>query len=128
LLAFLGTVIGLAVFASAGLRHVVLSYDKKANAGAEGVILYGFVLSLLVALIYLPTYPTLQRTGTRIRDTVEQLPQPDDQKLEERIAKRSALDDLFGLQISASASFRVGAAILSPLLGSLTSLLPKLGG
>jgi hypothetical protein len=128
LLGFLGTVIGLAVFASAGLRHVVLSYDKKANYGAEDVILYGFVLSLLVALIYLPTYATVQRTGTRIRDTVEQLPQPDDQKLEEQIAKRSALDDLLGLQISASASFRVGVAILSPLLGSLTSLLPRLGG
>lgn len=128
LLAFLGTVIGLAVFASAGLRNVVLSYDKTANSGAERVILYGFVLSLLVALVYLPTYAALHHTGTRIRDSVEQLPQLDDQKLEERIAKRKALDELLGLQISASTSFRTGVAILSPLLGSLTSLLPKLSG
>jgi hypothetical protein len=128
LLTFLGAVIGLAVFASAALRNVVLSYDKSASDEAGGVIVYGFVLSLIVALIYLPTYATLHGTGARIRDSVEQLPQPGDQKLEERIAKRKALDDLLGLQISTSATFRIGVAILSPLLGSLTSLLPNLSG
>jgi hypothetical protein len=48
--------------------------------------------------------------------------------LEARLAKRKALDELLKLQISASASFRAGVAILSPLLASLTSLLPGLGG
>jgi hypothetical protein len=32
------------------------------------------------------------------------------------------------LQISTSATFRTGVTILSSLLGSLTSLLPSLGG
>jgi hypothetical protein len=93
--------------------------------GAEGVILHGLVLSLLVALIYLPTFATLQRTGTGIRDSVEGLPEPGDPMLEARLAKRKALDELLRLQISASASFRTSVAILSPLLGSLTSLLPR---
>jgi hypothetical protein len=134
LLGFLGAVIGLAVLASAELQHVIrayykfLGFDKKTEFSAEGVILYGLVLSLLVALIYLPTFGTLQRTGTRIRDSVEGLPEPADPMLEARLAKRKALDELLSLQISASASFRVSIAILSPLLGSLTSLLPRLGG
>jgi hypothetical protein len=134
LLGFLGAVISLAVLAGAALQRVVLDYDnslphsKKADFGTQGVILYGLVLSLLVALIYLPTFATLQRTGTHIRDSVEGLPEPADPMLEARLAKRKALDELLGLQISASASFRVSAAILSPLIGSLTSLLPKLGG
>ncbi len=48
--------------------------------------------------------------------------------LEARLAKRKALDELLKLQISANASFRASVAILSPLLGSLTSLLPRLSG
>jgi len=40
------------VLAGAELQHV-LSFDKKADFGAEGTVLYGLVLSLLVALIYL---------------------------------------------------------------------------
>ena len=128
LLGFLGAVIGLAVLASAEIQNVFHAYDKKAHLGAEGVILYGLVLSLLVALIYLPTFATLQRTGTCIRDSVEGLPRPADPTLEARLAKRKALDELLRLQISASASFRASVAILSPLIGSLTSLLPRLGG
>jgi hypothetical protein len=130
LLGFLGAVIGLAVLASAGLRHVYLSlpHHKKADFGSGGVVLYGLVLSFLVALIYLPTFATLQRTGARIRDSAEGLPEPGDPMLEARLAKRKALDELLKLQISASASFRAGVAILSPLLASLTSLLPRLGG
>jgi hypothetical protein len=128
LLGFLGAVISLAVLAGAALQHVFLAYNKKADSGAEGVILYGLVLSLLVALTYLPTFATLQRTGTRIRDSVERLPEPADPTLEARLAKRKALDELLRLQISASTSFRASVAILSPLLGSLTSLLPRLGG
>jgi len=127
LLGFLGAVIGLAVLAYAGLRNAVLSYGKP-DPGAERIVLYGIVLSLMLALIYLPTFATLQRTGTGIRDSVECLPEPGDPVLEARLAKRKALDELLGLQITASASFRAGAAILSPLLGSLTSLLPRLGG
>jgi hypothetical protein len=96
--------------------------------GAEGVILYGLELSLLVALIYLPTFATLQRTGTGIRDSVEGLPEPGDPMLEARLAKRKPFDESLRLQISASVSFRTSVAILSPLLGSLTSLLPRLGG
>jgi hypothetical protein len=134
LLGFLGAVISLAVLAGAALQRVVLAYhnflthSKKTDFGTEGIILYGLVLSLLVALIYLPTFATLQRTGTLIRDSVEELPEPADPMLEARLAKRKALDELLRLQITASASFRVSVAILSPLLGSLTSLLPRLGG
>lgn len=130
LLGFLGAVIGLAVLGSAELRHVYLSLPnhKKTDFPPEAVILYGVVLSFLVALIYLPTFATLQRTGARIRDSAEGLPEPGDPMLEARLAKRKALDELLKLQISASASFRAGVAILSPILASLTSLLPGLGG
>ncbi len=127
LLAFLGAVIGLAVLASAALRHLSLLYDETIDFPAESVVLYGLVLSLLVAFIYLPTFLTVQRAGEHIRNSVQDLPAPDDTELDSKLARRKTLDELLGLQVSASGSFRVGVAILSPLLGALTSLLPKLG-
>jgi hypothetical protein len=138
LLGFLGLVIGLAVLASAALRHVALLADEKAafalpgnkkvDFPADTVVLYGLVLSLILALVYLPSYLTLQQTGQRLRDRIQPLPEPDDPQFEAHLAKRKAIDELLGLQVSASASFRAGVFILTPLLGSLTSLLPKLGG
>jgi len=55
---------------------------------------------------------TLQGTGTRIRDSAAELLELGDPMLEARLAKRKALDELLRLQISASASSRVSAAIL----------------
>jgi tetrahydromethanopterin S-methyltransferase subunit G len=133
LLGFLGAVIGLAVLTVAALRQVVVHVynhrvDPNQKFPPEVLILYGIVLTLIVALVYLPTWATLQRTGSLLRDGVAPLPEPTSDQLEAQLQKRAALDDLLGLRVSASASFKAGVAILSPLLASLTSLLPKLGG
>jgi hypothetical protein len=138
LLGFLGAVIGLGVLTVAALRQVVvqeydhhqfrLVTDPPVKFPPEVLILYGVVLTLIVALVYLPTWATMQRTGSMMRDGVAPLPEPTSDQLEAQLQKRAALDDLLGLRVSASASFKAGVAILSPLLASLTSLLPKLGG
>jgi hypothetical protein len=126
---FLGAVIGLGALGSAELQRVYVSLPghDKADFPPEGVILDGMVLSFLVALACLPAFATLQRAGARIRDSAEGLPEPGDPLLGARLAKRKALGELLKLQFSARASFRAGVAILSPLLASLTSLLPGLG-
>jgi len=133
LLGFLGAVIGLAVLTVAALRQVVVQeYNNLVfppwKFPPQVLILYGVVLTLIVALIYLPTWATMQRTGSLLRDAVAPFPEPTSDQFEAQLQKRAALDDLLGLRVSASASFKAGVAILSPLLASLTSLLPKLGG
>lgn len=128
LLAYLGAVVGLAVLASAALRQVTLVYNPETDFPPEGVLMYGFVLSLLVALVYLPTYATLRLAGAKLRDAVEPPPAPTDEQLEDKLKKRQVLDELLGLKASTTATFRAGVAILTPLLGSLTTLLPKIGG
>ena len=130
LLGVLGAIIGMAVLASAALRNVELDYaslhpEKNIAFPAENVILYGLVLSVVLALVYLPTYATLQRTGATFRDAIARFPEPED--FEEDMARRRTLDELLGLRLSATASFRAGVAILSPLIGSVLGLLPKLG-
>jgi hypothetical protein len=76
----------------------------------------------------LPTYFALLHAGSDLRDRAAPLRGPGEPDFEAVIAKRKALTELLGLDISASTSFRVGAAILSPLFAALVSLLPKLGG
>jgi hypothetical protein len=128
LLGFLGAVIGLGVLTTAALRRVVVQEYGDEQFPPEVLILYGVVLTLIVALVYLPTWATMQQTGSLLRDGVAPLAEPASDQLEAQLRKRAALDDLLGLRVSASVSFKAGVAILSPLLASLTSLLPKFGG
>jgi hypothetical protein len=128
LLAYLGAVIGLAVLTTAALWRLVVQEYGDEQFPPEVLILYGVVLTLIIALVYLPTWATMQRTGSLLRDGVAPLPEPASDQLEAQLRTRAALDDLLGLRVSASVSFKAGVAILSPLLASLTSLLPKLGG
>jgi hypothetical protein len=132
LLGILGAVIGLAVLSTAALRQVVLEYathrHPKASFPPDYPVLYGLILSLVVALAYLPTYLALLQEGSDLRDRAAPLRAPSEPDFEAVIAKRKTLTDLLSLDISASTSFRVGATILSPLFAALISLLPKLSG
>lgn len=129
LLGFLGAIVGLAVLGSAELRRVWLLVPAKpghtTDFAPEAVIIYGLVLSFVLALVFIPTYLTFQDVGTQIRDAAE--PFPALVKLEDGLARRRVLDELLGLQASASTTFKIAAALLAPLLGSLTGILPKLG-
>ncbi len=131
LLGILGAVVGLAVLAAAALRRVVLEYaamnHPNVNFPGEYPLLYGLLLSVVLALIYLPTYLALLEAGSDLRNRAAPLLEPADQGFEAAVAKRRTLTDLLGLEVSASTSLRAGVAILSPLIGALVSLLPKLG-
>jgi hypothetical protein len=128
LLAYLGAVVGLAVLSSAAMRNVVRDVlpSELDSFHAEAVILYGLVLSLILAGVYLPTLAVARAVGARFRDKLAPFPAPDG--LVDGFEKRRKLDDALGLTVSATASFRAAVAILSPLLGGLASLLPKIGG
>jgi hypothetical protein len=132
LLAILGAIVGLAVLSSAALRQVVLEWapiaHKAADFPADYPLLYGLILSALVALIYVPTYLALLEAGAELRDRAAPLLEPDNPNFDAAVAKRKTLTDLLGLDVSASTSFRAGAAILSPLLAALLTLVPKFGG
>ena len=83
LLAFLGAVIGLAVLATAALRHVVLLKKSDADFTAESVVLYGFVLDPGDA----PDAPQRGRVGQRVA-------------VDEEEVRRSALTDAAGLGLA----------------------------
>ena len=108
--------------------HLVpgVTLDSLARFHAEAVIVYGLVLTLILAGTYLPTLAVARAVGGKLRD--ELVPLPDPGQLVDAFEKRAKLNDALGLTVSATASFRAAVAILSPLLGGLASLLPKIGG
>lgn len=127
LLGYLGAVVGLAVLSSAAMRNVVRDVmpSSLSSFHAEAVILYGLALSLMLAVLYLPTFAVARAVGAELRDKLAPFPEPN--RLAEGFEERRKLDDALGLTVSTTASFRAAVAILSPLLGGLASLLPKIG-
>ncbi|HSK15246.1 MAG TPA: hypothetical protein VK915_03665 [Gaiellaceae bacterium] len=126
LLGILGALVTLAVISAAALRGLTLRVDADEALPPELVIIDGIVLSFLLGLIYVPAYLTLQQAGQRLRDEIAPMPPISNPAFGERLDQRSRLDALFGLDISPTMSLRSSVAILSPLLGSLTSLIPDL--
>jgi hypothetical protein len=127
LLAILGVFVTLAVLSSAALRVLTVNQDPKHAVPAEAVIVYGVVLSALLALIYAPAHLAMVRSGQVLRDRLAPELGVTDPGFGDRLARREQLGKLLGLDVAASATFRTAVAILGPLLGSLTSLLPNLG-
>ncbi len=127
LLRILGALVTLAVIASAALRAFTASVDPDAALPAQAVVLYGVTLSLVLALVYVPAHETMLASGGALRDRIAPLLPPGDPGFEGRLGLRDRLDGFLGLDVAAGVTLRTGIAILSPLLGSLVSLVPDLG-
>lgn len=127
LLRILGALVTLAVIASAALRAFTAHVDPEGALPAQAVVLYGVTLSLVLALVYVPAHQTMLASGGALRDRIAPLLPPDDRGFEGRLGLRDRIDSFLGLDVGATVSLRAGIAILSPLLGSLVSLVPDLG-
>jgi hypothetical protein len=137
MLAIQGAVIGAAVLATAALRRALVAWNEYVDAHPRlhlahageipyvYVLIYGGVFSLLLALIYFPTFVETQAAGRRIRTLSADLPAPGDQTFDEIYVRRKNLDDLLQLQVATSSSFRAGVAILAPLSTAVIGLLFK---
>jgi len=127
LLRVLGALVTLAVIASAALRAFTASVDPDGALPAQAVVLYGVTLSLVLALIYVPAHQTMLASGGALRERIAPLLPPGDPGFEGRLGLRDRIDSFLGLDVAATVSLRAAIAILSPLLGSLVSLVPDLG-
>jgi hypothetical protein len=127
LLAIEGAIIGAAVLATAALRNAVLAYGEKVETEAtsfppEYVLIYGAAFSILLALVWAPIYSLLITVSGRLRDAAVG-EHPADASWTDWHERRKKFEDFLGLQTTASASFRSGVAILTPLASGLLGLL-----
>jgi hypothetical protein len=127
-LGVLGAIIGLLVLSTGAQRRAVLWYSQhhphqRAHYGFELVLVYGFLFTILVAAVYLPTYLTLTDVGNRIRDAVFPSVPASRPEWADRLEKREKLGQALGLEQGPVGRLKSGVAILTPLLGSLVGLL-----
>lgn len=88
------------------------------------VLVYGLYFTLVVALIYLPTYYFLAGTGRQVSEVFYPADLP--QTFVNVLNKRAALGEKLQINLNAAQSLGAGLVILSPLLtGIFTNLLMK---
>jgi hypothetical protein len=125
LLTIQGAILGGAILGAGALRNAIVA--NKGTSPQVYVLLYGLFLSGLVALAYAPTYARARTLGRKLRERcLPHAPPPGVEGWAGWLAERKALDELLGVNAGTAASLRTGAAILTPLAGSLVALL--LGG
>jgi hypothetical protein len=122
-LGVLGAIIGLLVLSTGAQRRAVLAYAPETDYGIELVLMYGFLFTLLVAAVYLPTYLMLTRVAGRICDAVFPAVPADAPEWVDRLAKRERLASVLQLERGLFGRMKASVAILTPLIGSLVGLL-----
>lgn len=122
LLTCLGAILGAAILAAGAHRNAILAGRPDATYPTEWLLVYGGVLSGLVVLAYAPVHARVVGLGRRLRDRFVPMPAADGAQWANWYADRAALEELLGLQVTAMASLRTGAAILTPLAGSIVGL------
>jgi hypothetical protein len=90
---------------------------------SQYVLEYGLFFTGLLAIAYAPCFVAMRRAGRRLRDRAYPLLGTNDPKFFDRIDERAKLDSFLQTSLSANASFKAGVAILTPLAGSVVSLL-----
>jgi hypothetical protein len=118
--------IAAAILSSGALRNAVMSYRTEhgnpADFPIESVLGYGMLFSVLLALVYAPTYTRLLALGHRL---VEDHAVEGDDAVK-ALEERAKLESLLKLGVGPAESFTAGVAILAPLASSvLGSLLPS---
>jgi len=83
---------------------------------SQVIIVYGLIFTLLLTLIYAPTYITLTNVGRELRDTKYPL---DIDALEDTMKNRKMLDDLLQTNIGITENLKNGIFTLSPLVSGL---------
>ena len=132
LLSVAGTLVGLATLSSGALRLAVLAANEEPyfadGPGAQlefasgYVLAYGLFFTGLLAIAFAPSFLAMRAAGDRLRDAAHPLVAPNHPDFADVVAKRNGLDAVLQTNLSASATFKAGAAILTPLAGSLVAL------
>jgi hypothetical protein len=126
----LGTVLAAGILATGALRNTLVAWDNRHAATPvddafplEHLLAYGIFFSMLLALIYVPVYTYYQRVGRKVVQRYVKLPRATDPHWSTAIEQHTQLRDLLHLNVTPTANFQAGVAILAPLTSSLLAVL-----
>jgi hypothetical protein len=119
-----GAILGAAVLAAGALRNAVIAYAHQESAyPREYVFIVGAFFTLILALLYAPVYAKLLQVGRANLDAACPLVDPASPEWLAAYEKREKLGQYLQLEVTASAGFKAGVAILAPLTSALVALL-----
>ena len=87
---------------------------------SQAIIIYGLIFTLLLILIYVPTYITLTNVGKELRDAKYPL---NIDALENTLKDRKMLNDLLQINFGITENLKSGIFTLSPLISGLLASL-----
>lgn len=125
LLSILGLLIGVGTLAAGSLRNLLISTGvaEKSDFPAELVLVYGAFFTVLVALIYVPTYALLVTVGRQICDAFFPFSSIEPESVAKWHSGRKSLEAILKVEVGVGQSFQTGVAVFAPLFSSLVSLL-----
>jgi hypothetical protein len=85
----------------------------------DGIVVYGLLFTLLLALVYMPTHITVAAAGRWLVDTVAPLPDPTSGDLKVTLDRRKSLEELLELKQGPLEMIRASFAVLAPLVATL---------
>lgn len=89
---------------------------------SKAIIIYGLIITLMLILIYVPTYFNLMNVGRELRDAKYPYPQQFDD-LKSIMEKRKTLDELLQTNVGITENLKNGIFTLSPLVSGLIASL-----
>jgi hypothetical protein len=118
----LGTVVGLATLGAGAARKALIAWGVSTDAyPASFVLVYGAYFTMLIALVYIPTYSSLLEIGRHLRDTFFPTLLLNTSDWADTYAKRKKLEELLQLQTTVQQSLQASVAIFAPLLSGIIS-------
>jgi hypothetical protein len=123
-LAVLALVIGGNVLTVGAFRNAMLADAPQLTLEPNILLVYGAMMTGLLALLHVPAYLSWQTRAGELRDELYPLP-PDGRPNHDWYLGRSDLEGLLNLKVNAGAAFVTGLGLLAPFATSLIgALLP----
>jgi hypothetical protein len=117
----LGAPVGLATLATGALRNALVAAGVKA-VSATLVLAYGAGYTAMLAIVYVPSYLSMQNAGRRLLESYLPMQLPDSSTYDEYEKTRGAWEDLLQLKVGPADSFKIGTAVLAPIVTALITV------
>jgi hypothetical protein len=116
--------VGLATLSMGATRKALIAGGLDADRFPPILVLtFGAYLTLITALVYVPTYASLLQAGHRLCDAFVPMPSPDSKSWNDAYSQRKNLEEFLQLRMPSSQNLRTIAAIFAPLFTGLVSVL-----
>lgn len=125
-LAVLALVIGGNVLVAGAFRAALLAHSQQPPLEAIVLLVYGAMMTGLLALVYVPAQLAWQAKARALRDELYPLPQ-DGRPNHDWYISRADLEGMLNLKVSAGATLATALGLLAPFASSLVTAVAGLG-